>query len=77
MNTQEKKQSAETLLSQKWNIEIGLIRQDMLAYAVTARHQFIVARIRAFGAQHADLLETILTNNAQQTVSPNAQEGQK
>ncbi len=79
MNTQENKghQSDETLLSQKWNREIGLIRQDMLAYAVTARHDFIVARTRAFGAKYADLLETVLANDAQPTVSPNAQEGQE
>ncbi len=76
MSIQEKKQSAETLLSQKWNSEMDLIRQDILAYAVTARHDFIVARTRAFGAQHADLLETVLTNDAQQTVSLNAQEVQ-
>ncbi len=76
MNTQEKKQSAETLLSQKWNSEMDLIRQDILAYAVTARHDFIVARIRAFGAKYANLLETVLTNDAQQTVTPLAQEVQ-
>ncbi len=78
MNTQENKghQSERALLLQAWHREIGLIQQDMLAYAVTARHDFIVARTRAFGTQHADLLETVLANDAQQTVSPNAQEVQ-
>ncbi len=45
MNTQENKghQSERALLFQAWNREIGLIRQDMLAYAVTARHDFIIS----------------------------------
>ncbi len=80
MSIQEKKQSAETLLSQKWRAEVALIRRDpsfLELYTVTARHAFIVARTQAFYLRNADLLEALLTNNAQQTVSPNAQEGQK
>ncbi len=76
MSTQTKNQSNATLLSQKWNSEKSLIRQDILAYAVTARHDCIVARTRAFGAKYANLLETVLTNDAQQTVTPLAQEVQ-
>ncbi len=76
MNTQEKNQPDETLLSQKWNSEMDLIRQDILTYAVTARHDFIVARTRAFAAQHANLLEAVLANDPQQTASPHTQEVQ-
>jgi hypothetical protein len=72
MSTWEKKnnQSEIALLFQEWNREMGLIQQDILAYAVTARHDFITKRMRAFGAKHVNLLEVILANrDVQETVS--------